>query len=96
MGGASSGSPTSGVVGVAGAANTGNGGGGSTRGGSNGRTANTSPGGSGGSGTVVVRYIYQSIDTPIFANNAAAIAGSLVLGQLYRTGADPDLLCVVH
>lgn len=96
VGGASSGTPTVGVVGTSGAANTGNGGGGSTRGGSNGRTANTSPGGAGGSGIVIVRYIYQSLDTPIFANNAAALAGSLTLGMLYRTGADPDLLAVVH
>jgi hypothetical protein len=33
---------------------------------------------------------------PIFANNAAALAGGLVAGQLYRTGADPDVICVVH
>lgn len=32
----------------------------------------------------------------IFANNAAAIAAGLVPGQLYRTGADPDLVAVVH
>jgi hypothetical protein len=33
---------------------------------------------------------------PIFANNAEAIAGGLEAGQVYRTGADPDLLAVVH
>lgn len=33
---------------------------------------------------------------PIYANNAAAIAGGLVATRLYRTGADPDVLCVVH
>lgn len=33
---------------------------------------------------------------PIYANNAAAIAGGLIAGDLYRTGGDPDLLCVVH
>jgi hypothetical protein len=33
---------------------------------------------------------------PSFANNAAAIAGSLVIGSLYKTGGDPDLICVVH
>ncbi len=33
---------------------------------------------------------------PIYANNAAAVAGGLVAGQTYRTGADPDVLCVVH
>jgi hypothetical protein len=32
----------------------------------------------------------------VFANNAAAIAGGLRVGNLYRTGADPDLVCVVH
>lgn len=32
----------------------------------------------------------------VFANNAAAITGGLVAGQLYRTGADPDLVAVVH
>ena len=33
---------------------------------------------------------------PIFANNAAAIIGGLVAGDLYRTNADPDPVCVVH
>lgn len=32
----------------------------------------------------------------IFANNAAAIAGGLVAGDLYRTGANPDPVFVVH
>jgi hypothetical protein len=32
----------------------------------------------------------------IFANNAAAIAGGLIQGDLYRTGADPDVVCIVH
>lgn len=31
-----------------------------------------------------------------YANNAAAIAGGLVAGDLYRTGADPDVVCIVH
>jgi hypothetical protein len=31
-----------------------------------------------------------------YANNGAAIAGGLVAGDLYRTGADPDTVCVVH
>lgn len=30
------------------------------------------------------------------ANNAAAIAAGLVAGDFYRTGADPDVVCVVH
>jgi hypothetical protein len=33
---------------------------------------------------------------PVYANNAAAIAGGLVAGDLYRTNGDPDLLCIVH
>lgn len=33
---------------------------------------------------------------PIFANNAAAISGGLGSGDFYRTGADPDVVCVVH
>jgi hypothetical protein len=32
----------------------------------------------------------------VFANNAAAIAGGLVAGDFYRTGGDPDNVCVVH
>jgi hypothetical protein len=32
----------------------------------------------------------------VFANNAAAISGGLNVGDLYRTGADPDPVCVVH
>jgi hypothetical protein len=32
----------------------------------------------------------------IFANNAAALAGGLFAGDLYRTNADPDTVCVVH
>jgi hypothetical protein len=31
-----------------------------------------------------------------FPNNAAAIAGGLTVGSFYRTGGDPDLVCVVH
>lgn len=33
---------------------------------------------------------------PIYANNAAALAGGLVIGNMYRTGADPDVLAIVH
>jgi hypothetical protein len=33
---------------------------------------------------------------PVYANNAAALAGLLVAGDLYRTGADPDPVCIVH
>jgi len=33
---------------------------------------------------------------PVYANNAAAISGGLTAGCFYRTGADPDNVCVVH
>lgn len=36
------------------------------------------------------------VGLPIFANNTAAIAGGLSVGALYRTGGDPDVVCVVH
>ena len=33
---------------------------------------------------------------PTYATNSAAVAGGLVAGNLYRTGGNPDLVCVVH
>lgn len=33
---------------------------------------------------------------PVFANNAAAVAGGVPVRGLYRTNADPDILCIVH
>jgi hypothetical protein len=33
---------------------------------------------------------------PVYANNAAALAGGLTAGAFYRTGADPDPVMVVH
>lgn len=36
------------------------------------------------------------VDLLIFENNAAAIGGGLLAGDFYRTGGDPDLVCVVH
>lgn len=36
------------------------------------------------------------VGLPVYANNAAAISGGLVAGQVYRTGGDPDPVCVVH
>ncbi|MFZ2908005.1 MAG: hypothetical protein WA014_02565 [Minisyncoccia bacterium] len=35
-------------------------------------------------------------DIAVYANNAAALAGGLVAGDLYRTGADPDPVMIVH
>lgn len=32
----------------------------------------------------------------VFANNADAIAGGLNQWDLYRTGSDPDVICIVH
>lgn len=40
--------------------------------------------------------IFNVTGLSVFANNAAAIAGSLTAGAFYRTGADPDVVCVVH
>jgi hypothetical protein len=39
---------------------------------------------------------YSIFNLPVFANNAAAIAGGLTAGNLYRTGANPDPVCIVH
>jgi hypothetical protein len=33
---------------------------------------------------------------PAYQNNAAARAGGLVPGDFYRTGSDPDVVCIVH
>lgn len=41
-----------------------------------------------------VRFNLASV--PAYANNAAAIGGGLTAGDLYRTNADPDTLCIVH
>lgn len=38
----------------------------------------------------------QVVGLPPYANNAAALAGGLTAGAFYRTGADPDVVCVVH
>lgn len=39
---------------------------------------------------------YSILSLPMFASNAAAISGGLTSSDLYRTGADPDVVCVVH
>ena len=36
------------------------------------------------------------VSLPTFANNAAAVTGGLSAGMLYRTGGDPDPVCIVH
>lgn len=54
------------------------------------------PSGNVGIGTTNPTSKLQVVDLPVYANNAAAIAGNLTAGAFYRTGADPDLVCVVH
>ena len=44
----------------------------------------------------ITRLVRNTTNLQIYANNAAAIAGGLVVGDFYRTGADPDVVCVVH
>ena len=51
------------------------------------------------SGTLLKIFKTGEINAPnisIRANNAAALAAGLSVGSLYRTGADPDVLCIVH
>lgn len=49
-----------------------------------------------GIGSSAPTSILQVVGLPVYANNAAAIAGGLTAGAFYRTGADPDPVCVVH
>lgn len=49
-----------------------------------------------GIGTATPTSILSVVGLPSYANNAAAITGGLVAGDLYRTGGDPDLVAVVH
>ena len=42
------------------------------------------------------RFEFGIVPLPIYANNTLALAGGLVSGDLYRTGGDPDTVCVVH
>jgi hypothetical protein len=44
---------------------------------------------------ITVPSLYNT-NLPIYASNAAAVTGGLVVGSFYRTGADPDPVCVVH
>lgn len=43
-----------------------------------------------------VTGILKIIPVTAFPNNASAIAGGLIPGDVYRTGSDPDVLCIVH
>ena len=49
-----------------------------------------------GIGTTDPKSALHVVGLPVYANNAAAIAGGLTVGAFYRTGGDPDLVCVVH
>lgn len=53
-------------------------------------------GGRVGIGTASPKSELHVVGLPVYANNAAAIAGGLTAGAFYRTGADPDPVCVVH
>lgn len=41
-------------------------------------------------------FMIQLDQLPVYGNNAAALAGGLMAGNLYRTGGDPDLIAVTH
>ncbi len=43
-----------------------------------------------------INALIRQDNLPVYANNAAAVAGGLVAGDFYRTGGDPDPVCVVH
>ena len=49
-----------------------------------------------GIGTTTPHSSLAVVGLPVYANNAAAITGGLAAGDFYRTGADPDPVCVVH
>jgi len=49
-----------------------------------------------GIGTTDPKSKLHVVGIPVYADNAAAIAGGLTAGAFYRTGADPDPLMVVH
>jgi hypothetical protein len=49
-----------------------------------------------GIGTTAPTAPLQVVGLPQYANNGAAVTGGLTAGAFYRTGADPDVVCVVH
>lgn len=46
--------------------------------------------------TGIVEASNAQLTLSVYANNAAALVNGLKVGQFYRTGADPDHVCVVH
>jgi len=53
-------------------------------------------GGNVGIGTTNPKSVLHVVGLPVYANNAAAVAGGLTAGAFYRTGSDPDPVCVTH
>jgi hypothetical protein len=49
-----------------------------------------------GIGTTAPKSALHVVGLPVYANNAAAVAGGLTAGAFYRTNGDPDPVCVVH
>ena len=48
------------------------------------------------SGMRILNGFLSITNLPVYANNAAAIAGGLPVGVCYRTNGNPDTICVVH
>jgi hypothetical protein len=46
--------------------------------------------------TLAAGVLQLSTLPPVYANNAAAIAGGLTAGGIYRSGSDPDVLAICH
>jgi hypothetical protein len=53
-------------------------------------------GGNVGIGTATPTSKLQVVGLSAYANNTLAAAGGLTAGAFYRTGGDPDVVCVVH
>ena len=49
-----------------------------------------------GIGKTTPNSTLAAVGLPAYATNAAAISGGLTAGDFYRTGGDPDVICVVH